>query len=111
MTRLNQYLTEGVKVWLDDERKAPSGYVHIKTTPELIKYYQKNHRKITNMSLDHDLGEDTPSGYDFMVWLEEKVFTGKYKEIPNIKVHSANPVGKKRMMQSLNSMKKKLSER
>ena len=108
MSRLNQYLIEGIKVWLDDERKAPPGYIHIKTTPELIKYYEKNHDKIDRMSLDHDLGDNIPTGYDFMLWLEEMVHTGKYNKIPDINVHSANPVGRKRMLQALASIQKRL---
>ena len=106
--RLTKHLNEGkeIKVWLDDIRKAPSGWVHIKTTPELIKFYTKNYKNITELSLDHDLGENTPTGYDFMVWLEEKFHTGKYKIVPEIKVHSANPVGKKRMEQAIKSIER-----
>ena len=108
--KLKQYLIEkkGIKVWLDDERKAPSGWTHIKTTEELIEFYKKNHENIIEMSLDHDLGEGIKTGYDFMVWLEERAFNGTYKRIPPIKVHSANPVGKKRMLQSLKSMERKV---
>ena len=106
--RLLRHLNE-MKVWLDDERKAPSGWKHFKGVKELISFYKKNYDNIDSMSLDHDLGENVPTGYDFVIWLEEMVFTGKYNTIPKMKVHSANPVGKKRMQQAIRSMEKKLS--
>lgn len=105
--RLIKHLNEK-KIWLDDVRKAPSGWIHIETVEELIPFFEKNYNKIKEMSLDHDLGEDVMSGYEFITWLEEKVFTGKYKNIPKIKIHSANPVGRKKMTQGLESMARKL---
>ena len=105
--KFQQYLNE-MKVWLDDVRKAPSDWIHIETVEKLIPFFEKNHSKIKEMSLDHDLGEDIMSGYDFITWLEEKVFKGKYKNIPDIKVHSANPVGRKKMEQGLQSINKRL---
>jgi len=109
--RLNRYINEakGIKVWLDDERPAPKGWVHIDNVPELIKFYEKNYRNITQMSLDHDLGENTPEGYKFLTWLEKKILQdGVYTSIPEIRVHSANPVGKKRMEQTIQSIKRHL---
>lgn len=52
------------------------------------------------ISFDHDLGEDEngnelPSGYDALKWLTD--FDLKFTKIPGnfqIKVHSANPVGR-----------------
>ena len=105
--RLKQYINES-KVWLDDVRKAPAGWVHFKEIKSLINYYKKNYKKITEISLDHDLGDNVPPGYDFLLWLEEMVYTGKYKKVPIIKVHSANPVGRKRMEQSIQSIYKRI---
>jgi len=108
--KLKNYLNEkhNMKIWLDDERKAPSGWIHFKTVPELISFYEINHDNIIEMSLDHDLGENTPPGYKFLLWLEKKMYFKEYTSIPDIKVHSANPVGKKRMIQTINSIKKRL---
>ena len=105
--RLVRHINEQ-KIWLDDVRKAPSGWIHIKTVEDLIPFFEKNYNKIKEMSLDHDLGENIMSGYDFITWLEEKVFAGKYKTIPNIKIHSANPVGRKKMTQGLDSINRKI---
>jgi hypothetical protein len=108
---IRNYLSENdIKVWLDDERKAPIGWVSFKTVPELITFYNKNYEKIMELSLDHDLGEDTPTGYDFIKWLEEKMYFKKFEKLPKINVHSANPVGKKRMIQAIDSMKRKMEK-
>jgi hypothetical protein len=46
--------------------------------------------KVTHISLDHDLGDDTRgTGYDVILWIEEQVFTCGFKA-PVIYVHSAN---------------------
>jgi len=105
--RLTKYINE-TKVWLDDVRKSPAGWIHFEEIESLIKYYKKNHNKITEISLDHDLGDNVPPGYNFLLWLEEMVYTGKYNQVPNIKVHSANPVGKRRMEQSIKSINKRI---
>ena len=105
--KFDKYLNESsLKVWLDDERKAPNGWIHFKTVPELILFYEKHTEDITDMSLDHDLGENTPTGYDFVAWLEEKIYHKKFINLPKMKVHSANPVGKRRMIQAIKSMEK-----
>jgi len=43
-----------VKVWLDDERPAPSGWEWVKTPMEAMKLLKKG--RVTELSLDHDLG-------------------------------------------------------
>jgi hypothetical protein len=106
--RLKRFINE-MKIWLDDVRPAPSGWIHIETVEELIPFFEKNYKKVSYMSLDHDLGDNIMSGYDFITWLEQRIFTGKFKSIPDIKIHSANPVGKRKMLQGLNSMRRRLS--
>jgi hypothetical protein len=105
--RLSKHLNE-MKIWLDDVRQPPSGWIHIETVEELIPFFKKNRNKITHLSLDHDLGENIMSGYDFITWLEKMVFTGKYNSVPDIKVHSANPVGRKNIMQGLKSIHRRI---
>ena len=49
-----------MKLWIDDIRKAPSGWVWVKTSTEAIKMLLS--RPIEEISFDHDLGgEDTAS--------------------------------------------------
>lgn len=109
--KLQSYLIEkSIKVYLDDERKPPKGWVSFKTVPELISFYEKNYKDIKELSLDHDLGLGTYTGYEFLKWLEQKVFYGEFDFIPEINVHSANPVGRKRMLQAIGSIKRKLKK-
>jgi hypothetical protein len=47
--------TEGsVRVWLDDRRAAPEGWVHVRTPEEAIDLLRAG--GIEELSLDHDLG-------------------------------------------------------
>ena len=90
-----------MKVWLDDERKAPEGWIHFTNVEDLIPWVSIHMDEISIMSLDHDLGLEVKTGYDFMCWLEGKIMIDGVKKIPKIKIHSANPVGKKKMKQVL----------
>jgi Cyclic-phosphate processing Receiver domain len=94
-------------VWLDDVRVAPDGWVHITTPEEAIELLRSG--EVEEISLDHDLGLATPeserTGYDVLAWLEEAVATGAWKHpVPVMRVHSANPVGWRRMEQAIESI-------
>ncbi len=56
------------------------------------------------LSLDHDLGENVPTGYDVAAWLEEAVFTQGVVPPMLLRVHSANPVGRARILQTFQSI-------
>jgi hypothetical protein len=102
----------GFKVYLDDVRSVPQpDWILIKTVPELIVLIQLIGDQIDVISLDHDLGLNTPSGYDFVKWLEKKVFDGKYKAIPELRVHSKNPVGRKNLENGIRAIWKRLEEK
>lgn len=90
-----------MRLWLDDIRPAPPGFdVHVKTAPDAIRFLESG--KIAEVSLDHDLGEgadlgtDVGTGYDVAVWIEQKAHDAT---LPRIawNVHSANPVGRRKM--------------
>ncbi len=51
------------------------------------------------MSLDHDLGNNQPTGYDFVKWLVNQDMDGiiNLDDCENIYVHSQNPVGAQNM--------------
>ncbi|KKW45863.1 MAG: hypothetical protein UY96_C0013G0020 [Parcubacteria group bacterium GW2011_GWB1_56_8] len=83
-----------LKIWLDDERPAPFGWLHVLTVSDAITMLGTG--RVSDLSLDHDLGLSSGTGYDVLVWLEEKVATSAF-ELPNLFVHSRNPVGRKRM--------------
>lgn len=100
-----------MKVFLDDTRETPEGYIRANTVHELAKLLMDKDNNITEISLDHDLGEDTLTGYEFMRWLEAMVFNNRISNIPEIKFHTANPVGRKNMELVLASIKKILEKR
>lgn len=90
-------------VWLDDERPAPPGWVHVKTANEAISLLRTG--KVERISLDHDLGEtegwaDVGNGYQVACWIEEAASNGSLSEV-SCSVHSANPVGREKMKAAL----------
>lgn len=77
-----------MKVFLDDERMTPPGWVRAYWPEEVIKFLETC--DVTVVSLDHDLGCDARgTGYDVILWIEEAVITRKFKA-PAIFIHSAN---------------------
>lgn len=82
-----------MKIWLDDIREAPDGWAWIKTVKDTIATMGLIYGEVKEISLDHDLGENQPTGYDLIKWLEEKVMRQGYS-FPKITVHSANLVGR-----------------
>jgi len=92
-----------MKVYLDDERVAPDGWVQVRWKDKAIELLQTG--AVTHLSLDHDLGDDQRgTGYDVLLWLEEAVVLNGFKPPQIIEVHSANPAGKKRMLATIVSI-------
>ena len=86
-----------IKIYLDDKRDTPPGFVRTYTVDETIELLIKHEGEIDTLSLDNDLGVDEnnlPLEEGRMVarWLEEKAFNKEYKEIPNLFIHSDNNV-------------------
>lgn len=84
-----------IRVYLDDERIAPSGWIQVRWPEEAIALLEAG--DVEELSLDHDLGDDEHgTGYDVLVWIEEAVALRSFKP-PRIHVHSANPAARVRM--------------
>jgi hypothetical protein len=82
-----------VKIFLDDMRPCPNGFILAKNYKECITLLKNN--KVDVISLDHDLGGNK-SGYDVVKYMVE------YDIYPStIILHSANPVGVQNMEQLL----------
>jgi hypothetical protein len=79
-----------MKLWLDDIRPAPDGWVHVKTATDAYELIKTGVVEVA--SLDHDLGE-AHTGYDLCKWMAESGIWPKTKP----RVHSANPVGREAM--------------
>lgn len=90
-----------MKVYLDDERPTPEGWVRTYTPKETIELLKT--RKVTHLSLDHDLGDDVKigTGYHVLLWIEEEQYNDSSFPIPHMEVHSANPAGVYRMKQAI----------
>lgn len=84
-----------MKIYLDDERETPEGWIRVFWPDEMILLLKENN--VEEISLDHDLGDDKKgTGYDVLLWIEEQVFCNGYIP-PKINVHSANSSAKNKM--------------
>jgi len=99
-----------MKLYLDDERESPVGWIRVHNVPTLIHMIKNHPGEVDEISLDHDLGDGEMTGYDFMRWLESQVFLGSITCVPKIVLHTANPVGRKNMQLVIDSISRKLSE-
>ena len=100
-----------MKLWIDDVRPAPDGYIWVKTVNKaksIIAKMENENRKIQEDSwglkfplielevidMDHDAGDYVSDGGDYIKllnWLE-----GTGRNYP-IRIHSMNPVGVENM--------------
>ena len=46
-----------MKIWLDDIRPAPNGYIHCHSVNEAIELIKNAKEPIEQLDLDHDLGD------------------------------------------------------
>lgn len=89
-----------MKLWIDDVRPAPEGYMWVKTVNDAIRYIRiyGDYIDFDNtlvdcielIDIDHDAGDYARYGGDYIKlldWLEE---TGRSYPI---RIHSKNPVG------------------
>jgi len=84
-----------MKVYLDDERPTPDGWVSTRWPNEVIDLLKTG--QVTEISLDHDLGDDERgTGYDVLKWLEEAVATSNFLP-PKIAIHTSNVSARRRM--------------
>ena len=86
------------KLWIDDVRPAPKGYVWCQSTNEALCLIVDNINSVEELHLDHDMG-DTFGG-DAIIILNELERKSHWDDdfadaVNNIvfKIHSANPVG------------------
>lgn len=92
-----------MKVYLDDCRPTPEGWVGCKWPDEVISHLKT--RTVSHLSLDHDLGDDKRgTGYDVLLWIEEAVVKGDFHP-PHINIHSANPAAVQRMKRAVEVIK------
>lgn len=96
-----------MKIYLDDERPTPNGWIRCFWPDEVIQLLQTEVVEI--VSLDHDLGDDKKgTGYDVILWIEEQVHLNSYQP-PKIVVHSANSSARAKMENAINSINRKFN--
>ena len=84
-----------MKVYLDDERNTPEGWIRVYWPDEAIALLSAG--EVAEISLDHDLGDDERgTGYDVVLWIEEAVALHGFTP-PMICVHSANSSAREKM--------------
>lgn len=86
------------KLWLDDIRQPPDdSWVVAKSYDEALQIIAKKGFP-TEVSLDHDLGFNIPTGYDFVKWLVDQDINNNILPEDFIWfIHSANPCGAENM--------------
>lgn len=89
-----------MKIWLDDIREAPEGFVHCRSVNEakaVIAAGEKT-EAIEWIDCDHDLGDYAPDGGDgikLLDWLIER------ETFYPIGLHTMNPVGRENMLRTI----------
>lgn len=87
-----------MRLWIDDVRPAPEGYVWCKTSFEAIcklLHAVRGSYSIEILDLDHDAGDYVNEGGDYikiLEWLEKVNYSPDV-----IHIHSMNPVGVENM--------------
>ena len=101
-----------MKVWLDDRRAAPKGWVRVRTPEEAIELLRAG--GVEELSLDHDLGLGVGArertGYDVLLWLEAEVAAGQARPPAVMRVHSGNVGAVTRMEQAIASIRRLAGE-
>lgn len=102
--QMSRVASTGLKVFLDDERPTPPGWVRARWPEDVIRLLKTG--RVKEVSLDHDLGDDAHgTGYDVILWIEEAVATRGF-DPPIIRVHSANPSARQKMEAGIRSIER-----
>lgn len=94
-------------LYLDDERlpKTKTPFFIARSYEDFV-YTITTHGIPQYISFDHDLGLHSGSGYECVIWFTGWVL-GMDNKLPynfNYNVHSANPVGTKRIVQAMENL-------
>lgn len=91
-----------MKIWVDDLRPVPDGYVGAKSVNETIRIIEQaevDKEEIECIDLDHDLGDYAVDGGDAIKILD---YLAERETFYPIKIHTANPVGRANMERMIN---------
>lgn len=91
-----------MKLWIDDVRSAPDGYIWLRSTNEAKEFINRNWWGISLIDLDHDAGDYANDGGDyirildfinFIIFDDDEILRPPFK----FRIHSMNPVGVQNM--------------
>ena len=91
-----------IKIWVDDVRHVPEGYVGTKSVNEtiaLIEQTEAEGGEVELLDLDHDLGDYAVDGGDAIKILD---YLAERETFYPIAIHTANPVGRANMERVIN---------
>lgn len=98
-----------MKLWIDDVRPAPEGYIWFKGVNETLRFLIENRKDVELIDLDHDSGDCYKYGGDYIRILDEIERLSKRQTSEGLawriclkndiafRIHSANPVGVQNM--------------
>lgn len=95
-----------MRIWLDDEREAPEGFLRFYSSDKLIQHLRQVTRydgilgvrsNLEEISLDHDLGGDD-TGMKVLQYLVESNTWPKV-----LTIHTANPPARENMLRAANA--------
>lgn len=94
-----------MKLWLDDERIAPEGFIWVKTVDAFDRFL-KDGVIIDEVSLDNDLGANQIDGYHAITRYLAKKLDGVNCDIKSFEFHTKNIIAREKMKSLVNSGKK-----
>lgn len=97
-----------IKLWVDDYREAPTGWVWVREYDSAILLLAAG--IVKEISLDHDLGLHSPDGYQIAKWIEEQIAKNKDFMPLIINVHSLNPVGREQILACIKKIKELIED-
>jgi len=92
-----------VKLWVDDIREAPDGWIRTRSAWAAIEILSSG--GVMELSLDHDLGpeKEVGTGYTILNWIEERVVLNNFVS-PVIRIHTSNISARIKMEQARDSI-------
>ena len=91
-----------MKIWLDDLRPAPAGFVWCRSVNEAKKAIEEAEKSASAelIDCDHDLGDYAYDGGDGIKLLDWLAGRGTFYKIV---LHTMNPVGRDNMLRTINA--------
>jgi hypothetical protein len=94
-----------MKVYLDDQRPAPPGWVLVRNADDAIDQLRTG--KVTELSLDYDLGDPHfGTGLQVLDWLEQALEERKVS-LPRLTAHSGSVIGRRRLEATIALLKER----